>query len=262
MPLKLLESLKSRFRGGPPVFLNQKMIYAAIYSFGILTFAAACSREDKKSSAQSAGDKSAFGNGAGDPGAGAEGTKELQFKRNAMRNFEELKFSMAAVMCIKDEDKVEANSGRTFGKFFRDVSGNLPTTNDVEKYIAANIVATMNLASHACLLSISLPSASACKWSAGLRDANNPQTAFSDVNLNNFGRSIYQNIWGLDSSQIPDSSQFLADIRSEVGELKKKIQEQLVTANVPAVQQPRKIVEGVLISLCSAALSAPPFTTY
>ena len=258
--------------GGLRVFLNRSTKSSAIIAIGIFAIIAGCSREDKKKFSGASQDKSAFGSNGEESAGGPEASKELQFKRSAIRNFEELKNSMAAVTCISDDDKTEANSGRTFGQFFRDVSGNLPTTNDVDKYIAANIVATMNLASHACLLSISLPKAASCKWSAGLRDKTDPETAFSDANIMALGKSIYQNIWGLDVSQLSDSSGFLNDMKTEINggtigseqvvSLKAKIQEQLTAANVPADQQPRKIVEGVLVSICSAALSAPPFTAY
>jgi len=225
---------------------------------------------DKKGASNTstnAADKKPFGETTEQnlPGASTETGQGqgFNFDRTAVRNFEELKSSMAVVTCISDSDKLPAQNSRSYGQFFTDLSGNLPTTNDPEKYIAANVVGTMNLASQACILSISLSTASRCEWSAGLRKETDPSEAFTPEKITQLGKAVVQHFWGVDPSLVDNDSKYIEDLKTDIAELQVTIKQQLdATPAIPVAQHNRKIVEGVLVSVCSAALSSAQFTTY
>lgn len=226
-------------------------------------------KDDFKGAAKEVKDSNPFGETAQQnlppaqqTGGSGGGLDAFNFDRNAVRNYEELKSSIAVVTCISDDDRPNSNNSMTYGQFFQSISGNLPTTNDPEKYISANIVGSMNLASYACMLSVRLNSAAQCQWSAGIRGEDDPDAAFTDDRITDLGKSIEEHFWGMDATAIGDDSDYITDLKGTVSTLQADIEEHLSDTGVNQNDRGRLIVEGVLVSLCSAALSSSFFTTY
>jgi hypothetical protein len=192
---------------------------------------------------------------------GEGGLASFNFQRNAVRRYEELKTSIAAVTCVSDAD-TPSSGAKTYAQFYADVSGNLPTTNDPKQYIASNIVGTMNLASYACLISVRRDTAKACQWSAGLRGATDPDSAFTDSSITELGRSLAAHFWGWEGSVIAEDSQYIDDLKETVTQLQTEIESHLDAEGANAANRGGLVVEGVLVSLCSAALASSHFTTF
>jgi hypothetical protein len=226
---------------------------------------ASCGRDKPKPNAKTGSEKAPFAQQV-DPAskpsseASESSNSELSFTRVAVRNFQELKGSIAQVTCVSDGDALAGS--KSYGQFFADVAENLPSSNAVDDYIGAHVVAAMNLASHACQLSVRLPSAARCQWSAGLRDSRDPDTAFTPENIDALGRGIFEHLWGLDPTKLGATSPFLKDLKTNVAAIRGDVQRHLAASSLTDAMKKQRTVEGVLVAVCAAALSSAPFTLY